>query len=256
MQATATAPSRMRHPSLRQHTRPAPSVNVGEKERMLSVLSGGVLGLLGLARGSLGGLTLAAVGGSLLYRGITGHCYLYQSLDVSTATPRGPSASIAAGHGVKVDESIIINRDPSVLYSFWRNFENLGRFMQHLESVEVRSDGRSHWRARGPMGMTFAWDAEVINEKENELIAWRSVDGSEVDTAGSVHFRVLPNGRGTEMRVVLKYDGHAAQLAAPLARLLGASPRQQIHDDLRRFKQVMESGELATIEGQPRGQCR
>jgi uncharacterized membrane protein len=256
MQATATAPPRMRRPSLRQHTRPAPEVNVGEKERLLSVLSGAALGLCGLARGSLGGLTLATVGGSLLYRGITGHCYAYQSLDISTATPRGPASSIAAGHGVKVEESITVSRDPQVLYSFWRNFENLGRFMQHLESVKVQDDRRSHWRTRGPMGMTFAWDAEIINEKENELIAWRSVEGSEVDTAGSVHFHVLPNGRGTEVRVVLKYDGHAAQLAAPIARLLGVSPRQQIRDDLRRFKQVMEAGELATIEGQPRGHCR
>jgi len=222
---------------------------------MLSVLSGGALGLFGLTRGSLGGFALAAIGGSLLYRGMTGHCSLYQSLDVSTATPRGPAASIAAGHGVKVEDSIIISRDPTVLYQFWRDFENLGRFMKHLHKVEVRDQRRSHWVAHAPLGFTFAWDAEVINEKENELIAWRSVEGSEVDTAGSVHFRVLPHGRGTEVRVVLKYDGHAAQLAAPLARLLGESPRQQIHDDLRRLKQAMEAGELATIEGQPRGVC-
>jgi uncharacterized membrane protein len=105
------------------------------------------------------------------------------------------------------------------------------------------------------MGYSIEWEAEIINEKENELIAWRSVDDSEVDTAGSVHFRELPHGRGTEVRVVLKYDAHAAQLAEPLARIMGASPRQQIHEDLQRFKQVMEAGEVATTEGQPRGQC-
>jgi len=221
----------------------------------LSVLGGGLLGLFGLSRGSVGGLTLAAVGGSLVYRGMTGHCSAYQALDITTAPPRGTATSIAAGHGVKVEESIIINRDPAVLYSFWRNLENLGRFMQHIKSVEVRDNGRSHWVANAPLGFSFSWEAEIINEKENELIAWRSVEGSEVDTAGSVHFSVLPHGRGTEVRVVLKYDGHAAQLAAPLARLMGESPRQQIHADLRRFKQVMEAGELATIEGQPRGQC-
>jgi uncharacterized membrane protein len=231
------------------------NVNVGDTERILSFLGGGALGLFGLSRRSLGGLALAAMGGSLLYRGATGHCSVYQTLDINTAPRLGPASSIAAGHGVKVEESIIINRDPAVLYGFWRNLENVGRFMRHLEHVEVRDDRRSHWVARGPMGKKFEWEAQIINERENELIAWRSVDDSQVDTAGSVHFQVLPRGRGTQMRVVLKYDAHSAQLAAPLARLLGDSPRQHIHEDLRRFKQVMESGEVATIDGQPRGRC-
>jgi uncharacterized membrane protein len=230
-------------------------VNVGDTERLLSFLGGSVLSVFGLSRGSLGGLALAAAGGSLLYRGATGHCSLYQALDLSTATQHPPSTSIHAGHGVKVEESILIGRDAATLYRFWRNLENIGRFMQHLERVEERDDGRSHWVARGPLGLTFAWEAEIINEKENELIAWRSVEGSTVDTAGSVHFRELPHHRGTEVRVVLKYDAHAAQLAAPLARLMGASPRQQVHEDLRRLKQVMETGEVATTAGQPRGQC-
>jgi uncharacterized membrane protein len=254
MSSTAFAPRRApRRPLGRP--RGGSHVNVGDTERILSFLGGGALGLLGLSRGSFGGLALAAVGGSLLYRGASGHCSVYQTLDVSTAPRMGQAGSIAAGHGVKVEESIIINRDPAVLYGFWRNLENVGRFMRHLESVEMRDDRRSHWVARGPLGMKFEWEAQVINERENELIVWRSVDDSQVDTAGSVHFRVLPHGRGTEVRVVLKYDAHSAQLAAPVARLLGDAPRQHIHEDLRRFKQVMESGEVATTEGQPRGRC-
>jgi uncharacterized membrane protein len=252
--ATLT-PARTRRPSLRQTTRPRLSVNVGDKERLLSFLGGSALGLYGLSRFSWGGLALAAVGGSLIYRGMSGHCSLYQALDVSTATPRGPATSIRAGHGVKVEESTIVGRDAATLWHFWRKLENLGRFMQHLERVEELDERRSRWVACGPLGYPITWEAEIINEKENELIAWRSVDDSNVDTAGSVHFRELPHGRGTEVRVVLKYDAHAAQLAAPLARIMGQSPQQQIHEDLRRFKQVMESGETATTESQPRGQC-
>ncbi len=223
---------------------------------MLSFLGGTALGLYGLSRFSLGGLALAAVGASLINRGMTGHCSVYQTLDISTAPPIGSATSVRAGHGVKVEESIIINRDAATLWRFWRKLENIGRFMRHLERVEEHDERRSRWVARGPFGRVLQWEAEIINERENELIAWRSVDDSEVDTAGSVHFRELPHGRGTEVRISLKYDGRTAQLTEPIARLLGESPRQQIHEDMRRFKQVMETGEVATIEGQPRGQCR
>ncbi|HTU18937.1 MAG TPA: SRPBCC family protein [Gemmataceae bacterium] len=253
--ATISPRSVPARPPLGREQRSESSINVGDKERMFSILAGSALGIFGLSRSSLAGLGLAAVGGSLIYRGMSGHCSLYRALDVSTATPRGRATSIRAGHGIKVEESIIINRDAATLWRFWRKLENVGRFMQHLERVEEHDERRSRWVAHAPLGYQLQWEAEIINEKENELIAWRSVDGSEVDTAGSVHFRELPNGRGTEMRVVLKYDAHAAQLAMPLARMMGESPEQQIHEDLRCFKQVMETGEVATTEGQPHGQC-
>ncbi|HZV06238.1 MAG TPA: YgaP-like transmembrane domain [Gemmataceae bacterium] len=257
--STAIAPPQRRRRPLRRIVSPAQHINVGDTERLVSILGGAALGLFGLSRRSLGGLGLAAVGGSLLYRGMTGHCPGYQSLGVSSAQPVGSATSVRAGHGIKVEESITINRDAATLWRFWRKLENIGRFMQHLECVEEIDERRSRWTARGPLGVKLQWEAEIINEKENELIAWRSVDDSEVDTAGSVHFRELPHGRGTEMRVVLKYDlrydAHTTELAEPIARLLGQSPSQQIREDLRRFKQVMETGETATIEGQPRGQC-
>jgi len=255
--STVTAPPERRIRFTSQPVRRQPRrINVGDKERMLSFLGGAALALYGLSRRSLAGLGLAGAGGSLLYRGMTGHCSAYQAFGISTAAPVGPATSVRAGHGVKVEESIIVNRDVATLWKFWRKLENLGRFMQHLERVEEIDNRRSRWTARSLFGAKLEWEAEIFNEQENDMIAWRSVDGSTVDTAGSVHFRELPHGRGTEIRVSLKYDAHARQLAAPLARLLGESPRQQIHEDLRRFKQVMEAGELATIEGQPRGQCR
>lgn len=255
--STVLAPPQRRRlrPSPRPISQQQRHINVGDNERLFSFLGGAALTLIGFSRRSLAGLGLAAVGGSLLYRGATGYCGAYQSLGINTTSPVGPATSVRAGHGVKVEESIIINRDAATLWRFWRKLENIGRFMQHLERVEEIDERPSRWTARGPLGIKLEWEAEIMNEKENELIAWRSVDGSEVDTAGSVHFRERSHGRGTEMRVVLKYDAHAAQLAEPLARLMGESPRQQIHEDLRRFKQVMETGEVATVEGQPQGRC-
>jgi uncharacterized membrane protein len=141
-----------------------------------------------------------------------------------------------------VDERIVIARPRSEVYGFWRNLENLPRFMDHLESVSVVDEERSHWVARGPAGTRVEWDAVVHNEIPNELIAWRSLKGSEVDNAGSVHFSPTENG-DTEVRVVLRYDPPAGRLGAAVARLLGEDPSRQVAEDLRRLKQVVEAGE-------------
>jgi uncharacterized membrane protein len=156
---------------------------------------------------------------------------------------------------VRVEESVIIQKPAAELYHFWRDLSNLGRFMSHIESVRVEGN-RSHWVVSGPLGYRAEWDAQIITDSANELIGWRSLPGAEVDTAGSVHFRELPAGRGTEVRVALKYDPPAGKVGAALARLLGASPQSQIREDLRRFKEAMETGEIATSAGQPRGGCR
>lgn len=231
-------------------------VNVGQVERWVSAVGGGALALYGLTRGSMGGVALALIGGSLLYRGATGHCNVYQAMGYNTAEGTGETngvASVKGGHGVKVEKSVTVGRSPEELYRFWRNFENLPRFMNHLEQVRVTGATTSHWVAKGPAGTSVEWDAEVYNEKENEMIAWRSLEGSDVDNAGSVHFEPATGGRGTVVRVVLKYDPPAGKLGAAVARLFGESPEQQIDEDLRRFKQVMETGESATTKGQPSG---
>jgi uncharacterized membrane protein len=244
-------------PRQRETTRPTNvrHLNVGDTERLASALGGGALAAYGLSRGTLGGLALAVLGGSLVQRGVTGHCSLYGALGVNTAEKHGARASIPATHGVKVEHSITVLRPREELFRFWRNFENLPRVMRHLESVRNTGGNRSHWVARGPLGTRFEWDAEVITEKENELIGWRSLEGSEVDTAGSVHFIPAPGNRGTEVKVVLKYDPPAGKVGAAVARLFGQAPEQEIQEDLRRFKSVMETGTVATTEGQPRGQC-
>jgi uncharacterized membrane protein len=232
------------------------AINVGDIERWVSTLGGGALAGYGLTRGTLGGLALAALGGSLVYRGLSGHCMCYQALGISTAEPQGPATSVRAGHGVKVEKAITIDKPPEELYRFWRNFENLPRVMTHLRSVQGKEGNRSHWVAKAPLGMSIEWDAEIHNEKPNELIAWRSLEGSEVDTAGSVHFTRAPGGRGTEIHVTLKYDPPTGKIGAAVAKLFGQEPGQQIQEDLRRFKQVMEAGEIPTTEGQPTGRCR
>lgn len=230
------------------------SVNVGEAERWASVIGGGALAVYGLTRGNLPGVALALLGASLVHRGTTGHCYAYDAAGVSTApaVSDNPNVSVPAGRGVKVEKTLTINRPVEELYSFWRNFENLPRVMTHLESVDDMGD-RSHWVAKGPAGTTVEWDAEVFNEKENELIAWRSLDGADVDNAGSVHFKAAPAGRGTELRIVLKYDAPAGIVGTVIAKLFGEEPSQQIDEDLRRFKSLMEAGEMPSTDGQPTG---
>lgn len=249
-----TAPARADRGRVEGQREETSYMNVSDAERWLSLLGGGALASYGLARGGLAGLALAVAGGSLVYRGATGHCPLYQSLGFSTAERHGPATSVPAARGVKVEKVMTINRSPEELYRFWRDFQNLPRFMRHLKSVEDHGGGRSHWVARGPMGSSVEWDAELHNERENELIAWRSLEGSEVDTAGSVHFTRAPGGRGTEVRVVLKYNPPAGKFGAAVARLFGEAPEQQIAEDLRCFKQLMEAGEVATTRGQP--SCR
>lgn len=225
-------------------------VNVHDIERLISLAGGGAAALYGLQRGSL---VLTALGGSLLYRALSGHCPLYSALGVNTADGHTPAASVAADAGVKVVRAFTVNRPAEELYRHWRNLEGLPRFMKHLKSVTEKGD-RSHWVAYGPAGTEVSWDAEIINEEPNRLIAWRSLEGSTIATAGSVQFRPAPAGRGTEIVVTLKYDPPGGKLGSWLAWLFGEEPSLQVRDDLRRFKQLAEAEEIPTTQGQP--SCR
>jgi uncharacterized membrane protein len=226
-------------------------VNVGRTERLISGIGGGLLAGYGLSRRSLGGIALVLFGGALVYRGVSGHCDTYSKLGINTAPAANPNVSVRAGAGIKVEKSIIINKSPEELYSFWRDVENLPRFMNHLESVRSIGDNRSHWVAKAPAGTTVEWDAEIYNEKENELIAWRSLESADVPNAGSVHFTPAGGGRETEVKISLKYDPPGGIVGSAVARLFGENPEQQISEDLHRFKHVMETGEIPTAEGKP-----
>jgi len=154
-------------------------------------------------------------------------------------------ANAGADQGIiRTKRSITVNRPVEEVYGFWRNFENLPQFMRHLESVTVTGDKRSHWKAKAPVGKTVEWDADTLEDRPNELISWRSVEGSDIYNAGSVRFMRAPGNRGTEIRVELEYDPPLGKLGSKVAMLWREEPGQQVMDDLRHFKQVMETGEI------------
>src|SRR5678816_2219634 len=150
--------------------------------------------------------------------------------------------------GIHAEGHCIVNLPPEEVYNFWRDFQNLPRFMRHLESVVDMGDGRSRWKAKGPAGMEVEWDATIIADVPGELITWRSLEGSDVDNAGAIRFERATGGRGTIVRVNIEYNPIGGVLGAAVAKLFGEEPEQQLNDDLRRFKQVMEVGEVVVSD--------
>jgi len=230
--------------------------NISESERVASVLAGAILAVLGMRRWrSASGVGLVLVGGDLIRRGITGRSYLYECLGVRT-TSKGEGAettSVPYELGIRVDQCITIEKPREEVFQLWHNVENLPRFMHHLQSVRTIGGNRSHWVAKGPLGKVVEWDAEIVQEEENRLFSWRSLAESDVDHAGSVRFADAPGGRGTEIRVELQYTPPGGILGGLAAKLSGQEPAQQIREDLRRLKQILEAGEAPTTQEQSSG---
>ncbi len=172
---------------------------------------------------------------------------LYAAVRVGRAPDRATEEE-----AMRVKAAITVRRPVEEVYGFWRDLQNLPQFMYHLESVEVSGDGRSHWKAKAPVG-TVEWEAEVVEDRANEVIAWRSVEGASVPNRGTVRFAPAPQGQGTEVAVELEYQPPGGALGKAVAKLFGEEPNQQISDDLRRFKQVLETGEVVKSEGSPDG---
>jgi uncharacterized membrane protein len=233
------------------------NINVADVERWASAIGGAALTAFGIKQlkdRSPAGAALAAAGSALMYRGATGYCPVYAAAGITTADDaEGTREALAGPRGVHVEEVVTINAPADQLFRFWRNFEQLPRFMDHLVSVRQIDERRSHWVAKAPGRRTVEWDAEIINEIPGELIGWRTLGGSQIVSAGSVSFKPAFGGRGTEVHVRLQYDPPAGRIGATVAWLLGHEPSQVIREDLRRFKQLMEAGEVPTIKGQPRG---
>jgi uncharacterized membrane protein len=160
---------------------------------------------------------------------------------------RTDGAARPQGKAIEVRRAITVLAPQDEVYRFWRNFENLPRFMQHLESVRVLDDRRSHWKARAPAGTSVEWDAEILDDRPNELIAWRAVGNADVPNRGSVRFQPSPQG-GTEVHVELSYEPPGGRLGSIVAKLLGEEPEIQVASDLRRLKQVIELGEVVLSE--------
>ena len=173
------------------------------------------------------------------------------ALDVFCA--RELSRERAGTAGIRMSRSIIVNRPPHELYAFWRAFENFPRFMYHVKSVRAAGPGMWHWVVNGPARTTVEWDARITADTPNELIAWQTLEGADVESSGAVRFEPRPGNRGTIVRVDLEYrppGGTAGKLAA---MLFNESPEQQIYDDLHRFKQIIETGEVVRSDGSPQG---
>ncbi|MFB2767911.1 SRPBCC family protein [Pelatocladus sp. BLCC-F211] len=213
-----------------------------EAERWASLIGGSAMVLMGLRQRSLRGVLMALAGGGLIYQGATKQSTIQQAQE-----------AIGMNQAIKVEKTVTINKSADELYRFWHNFENLPKFMKHLKFVKVFDDKRSHWIANAPLGQSVEWDAYILEDRENEFISWASAQGADVENSGFVRFKKAPGDRGTEVKVVMEYSPPGGALAAAVAKLFGEEPEQQIGDELRRFKMLMEAGEIATTEGQPKG---
>ncbi len=247
-QSPGTQPQRSQFDSGR---RSCVSANASEQQNplaqpdcLMSAALGGALLAASMTTSSWRRLLLAGTGAALAYRGFTGDRRMDEWFGIRTGGTDDPG--VRARHGFKFETAISINASPDELYRRWQNLETLPNILSHIVSVEDHGAGRSHWVAEGPLNSTVEWDAEIINQRENELIAWQSLPGSHVATAGSVHFERQPGDSGTVLRVSLKYDPPAGKLGATLASWLGADLEEQVVEDLRRFKRVMEANRPAT----------
>ena len=218
--------------------RAALDVNVTQPERIGSVAAGAGLLLYGASQKSLGGIVLALLGGALLHRGITGHCSVYEKLGVNSRQ-LNDETGVPGNKGIKVTREITIDRAPQDVYRFWRNLENLPKFMEHVQSVREIDDRRSHWIVKGPAGTEVEWTAQILTDRENSLIAWESLPGAEVQNAGSVRFEPVNNGLSTEVKVSMQYLPPAGVIGATVAKLFGEAPEQQLDEDLQRFKELL-----------------
>jgi len=228
-------------PGDEQNARARSNRNLSEIERWASIAAGTGLAVLGLTRLKKTGWLYATAGALLVRRGVTAHCDVYEALGVNTAGG-DTRAALGGSRGARVLESVTINRPIEELYRFWRNLENLPRFMRHLESVERLTDTISRWRAKGPGDAIVEWDAEINNEVANKVIGWRSLEGADVVSAGSVNFDEVGPGR-TRVTVHLQYNPPGGKVGAAVAKLFGRDAETEIREDLHRFKQMAESGE-------------
>ncbi|MCR0984933.1 SRPBCC family protein [Roseomonas populi] len=222
-----------------------PPRNLGDAERLVSGALGAVVALWAIRRGGLAGGLATLAGAAMIARGTSGYCPVTETLSAKPAErqiarKQGWRSAAAAA------SSVTIAKPVEDVYRFFRDVANLPRFMRHVESVTVIDETRSHWVVRAPLGRTVEWDATITEDRPNERIGWRSDAGAQVRNIGWIEFRPAPGGRGTEVRAAIAYEPLAGQLGRLVAQLWGEEPGKQAHDDLRRLKQVLETGEVPT----------
>jgi uncharacterized membrane protein len=224
---------------------PVRTINMHPIERMASVIGGSLLAAAGIRRRSRAGGFMLLAGSEMLRRGVTGRSFLYQALGMRTrSTGQGAkTTSVPYELGQRGRAMVRIERPRSEVFAFWRDLTNLPQFMKHIKSVEVLDTKRSHWVAEGPAGTCVEWDAEVINEVRDELIGWRSTEGSRVDSAGSVRFKDTPGG-GTEIAVEFQYNPPAGGAGTMIAKIFGRDLQAEMQTDLMRLKHRLEHAEV------------
>jgi uncharacterized membrane protein len=258
----------------RQQRRSAP--NVDQTERQIAVAAGGFLLLHAVLTRSRTSLLTGALGAALIWHGQSRHSPLYDALDVNTARQplwdRGdggqpgqawereqrreaPRQELRRGNSIEIERAVTINKPAEELYNYWRKLENLPNFMKHLQTVEQTDETHSHWVARLAGGLPVAWDAEIVEDQPNERIVWRTLPDAQVQQSGVVTFKPATGERGTVVNVDMRYSPPGGIVGETFARLLNGVTAQQVKDDIRRFKSLMETGEIPTIEGQSSGRA-
>lgn len=225
------------------------NINVGETERYVSAGAGALLTTLGLHRGGLSGVLLASLGGYLVYRGASGYCAISNAIGRNTADGKTETDVL------EISKSVTINKPRSEVYAFWRRLSNLPQFMMHLESVTEQDATHSHWvasldseSALGKVVPKIEWDAIIVEEDENHRLLWQSVPGATVDNSGEVRFVTAPGNRGTEVHATIKYRAPAGVVGEAAMKLLSPAFKAMVKEDIRRFKRLMETGEIPTNE--------
>ena len=233
----------------------ASTINVGQVERWASAVAGGLLVAHGLRRGNFGGLGLAVLGGALAYRGFTGHCQAYQALNIDTSGKHRSDAEEDVHKGRLAKQTVTINRSAGEIYDFLQQPANHLKFSEGVESVSKSDDGTWHWAIKGPLGSTWKFDSKRINEEPGHLIAWKSLPGGDIDNAGS--YRLVPafGGSGTEVTLEVNYEMPAGAVGLAASKILGHDPNARVREDLRRLKNLLEAGEIPTVEGQTSGRA-
>lgn len=247
---------------VQEHTYPPNLVRpvvVSNSERLLMTAAGGALFFYGLRNPTLGRLLLGLAGMGLAYQGATGGSPVREFVlrqEVARVPLRGEPAETAAPPqrtGIRVKKSMTVNKPAEELYRYWRNLENLPRFMSHVQEVRQLDGTRSEWRVRVLRGMELEWEAEITVDRPNEMIAWETLPGARVHNRGYVKFVPAPRDLGTEVHVSLEYQPPLGPLGQAAAGMFNFITEQQVKEDIRNFKQIMEAGEIPTTEGQPQG---
>ncbi len=240
-------------------------IDVNNIEQIAAVVGGGALLLFYLRKVTLADALLVGAAGTLIYRGVTNRPLniktaigterltegIYNLTDRAKGWAQGWAEEFRGrierfrgeSEPIQIEKSVVINKSPAELYAFWRNFENLPNIMSHLESVTHTRGKRSHWVAKGPAGVPIEWDAEITEDKKNEMISWRALDDADVPNQGSVYFEKAGEGQ-TELRVSMEYSLPGGEIGAAVAELFGKEPSQKIEDDLNSFKEAIEGGEI------------